>query len=281
MRYTLLILTLGGLLLSAGCTSAPDAEAMERADLRRQASLLSADYRSNASKGREEDARPAQTRLRMELYHLRLPHRMVSYNDAFWARVDENAVDVATYDLLFKNGVRVGTAPIAEYDYFRDLMSEHPVVTRKDEFIGREARDIELEVRKEIQTQNIFYLDSSNTNQGRTYDNCVNLITASFQAAPRKAGCVRVAMCPVVKSTRKRLEYTPSNAEREISYISPERIYDLNLVVDIPPDHFLIIAPSNEATWPTSIGNSFLVHDGPAERYEDVLIFVPTLVQGE
>lgn len=236
---------------------------------------------TSAAKGREAENRPPQTRLKMDVYHLRLPYRTVSFNDAFWMRVDENAVDVATYDLLFKNGVRVGTAPIAEYDHFRDLMSEYPVITKKDEFIGREVRDIELEVRKEIQTQNIFYLDETNTNHGRTYDSCVNVLTASFQAAPRKIGHVRVVVCPVVKSLRKRLEYTQTNGEREVTYVSPERLYDLNLIVDVPQDHFLIVAPSNEATWPTSIGNSFLVHDGPAERYEDVLLFVPALVTGQ
>jgi hypothetical protein len=280
MRRALIHLGLTGLLL-AGCRQTPDARELEQAELRRQASLLSADYRSNASKGRENEARPTQTRLRMELYHLQLPFRTISGNDAFWTRIDENAVDIATYDLLYKNGVRVGVAPIAEYGYFRDLMSEHPVVTRKDEFVGRDVRDVELEVSKEIDTQDIFYLDSSNSNQGRTYDHCVNLISASFQAAPRKAGCVRVALCPVVKSTRKRLEFTTTNAEREITYISPERLYDLNLVVDVPADHFLIVAPSSEATWPASIGNNFLVHNGPSERYEDVLIFVPTLVRGQ
>jgi hypothetical protein len=72
------------------------------------------------------------------------------------------------------------------------------------------------------------------------------------------------------------LQYSALNAELgEISYAAPERMYKLNLCADVPSDQFLIVAPSGESTWPTSIGNSFLVNDGTAERMETVLLIVP------
>jgi hypothetical protein len=77
-----------------------------------------------------------------------------------------------------------------------------------------------------------------------------------------------------VRSLRKRFEVT-NNKEREIRYVYPEHLYDLNLQVDVPLGQFLIIAPSPEVKWKTSLGATFLVDDGAAERVEQVLLLVP------
>lgn len=218
--------------------------------------------------------------LQADVYQLVLPQGAVSGNEAFWKRVDEQAVDVATYDLLYKNGVRVGVAPIAEWDRFRELIAEHPATTKANTLIGADAKVIELPVRKEVRAQTIWYFDARNDSIGRTYDECENFVTMTLQSAPRKAGTMRVALCPVVKSARKRLEFTSLNRELgELQYVAPERLYDMNLRVDVPPDQFLIVAPSSEAAWPTSIGNTFFITNGPAERMEHVLLIVPRTIK--
>ena len=75
---------------------------------------------------------------------------------------------------------------------------------------------------------------------------------------------------------RKELQYSATNEQvGEISFVRPERLYEMNLRADVPTDSFLIVAPSDQSTWPTSIGNSFLVTDGTAERTETVLLVVP------
>src|SRR6266699_824657 len=43
----------------------------------------------------------------LSIYHLRVPLGAVSGSDEFWKRVDEHAVDISTYDVLYKNGIRV------------------------------------------------------------------------------------------------------------------------------------------------------------------------------
>jgi hypothetical protein len=97
----------------------------------------------------------------------------------------------------------------------------------------------------------------------------------TLQPAPRKPGVMRLALCPVVREARKRIQFSPLNHEQEVLFTSPEKIYDVNLRCDIPVDHFLVVAPSSESTWRTSIGNSFLVTEGAAEKLENVLLVVP------
>src|SRR4051812_45992675 len=65
--------------------------------------------RGSVSKGRRVEV---QMRTKLDVYVLSLPLGTVSRNEEFWKRVNEQALDVATYDLLFKNGVRVGEAPL-------------------------------------------------------------------------------------------------------------------------------------------------------------------------
>ena len=75
---------------------------------------------------------------------------------------------------------------------------------------------------------------------------------------------------------RKHIQYSAMNSELgEVRVVAPQRLYDLNLRVDVPMERFLVVAPSGESTWPTSIGNSFFVTNGTAERLETVLLIVP------
>ncbi|MGB7158725.1 MAG: hypothetical protein WBD40_11700 [Tepidisphaeraceae bacterium] len=228
--------------------------------------------RGNVAKGRQSDA---PMRLKLDVHLLTVPLGTISRNEEVWKRVNEQAVDVATYDLLIKNGVRVGEAPIAEYERFRQLIAEHPAQSQLAQLVTAEAKDVDLEIRKEVPSQTIWYLNGWSELIGRTFDRCENFLTLSYQPAPRKRGYVRIVLCPVVKETRKRLEWSTGGKELEVAFTQPQRFYDVNLRADVPVDSFLIIAPSAEATWPGSIGNRFFVEDGPAEQMENVLLLVP------
>lgn len=212
----------------------------------------------------------------LDVYQISVPFGAVSANTAFWKRVDETSVDVATYDVLYKNGIRVGEAPVAEWDFFRELIEENPAASKKQTFRAlKEMKAATMEMKAGVEGQHIFYYDTQNNLVGRSYEYCNNLISVSFMPAPRKEGAIRVAMCPVVQSAR--LEYLYSageDGEPDVEFARPERIYDLNLKADLRPGHFLIVAPSPEGKWPTSIGKAFMTTDGEAERFENVLLLV-------
>jgi hypothetical protein len=265
-RLLLIILALA----LAGCAS--DAAGPTTAPSAKRAQSM-AELRAKSRAAGRNAAGPM--RVRVDVYHLQVPHGTISRNDDFWTRVDEQIVDPATYDLLFRNGVRVGQAPIAEWEHFRQMIADQPSAFQASSILGPEAKNVDLNVRKQVEMQDIFYFDGSGSLQGRTYDRCENYLTISFLPAPRKPGSIRVGVCPVVKTMRKRLEISEKGSEREITYTHPERIYDCNLRSDIPAGSFMIIAPSAEAVWPTSIGSSFLLRDGPTERLESVLLLVP------
>src|SRR5688500_2562090 len=273
---TILVLTV------AGCSgkkpgpttaAAPDAAAIEQRN--RITAFASQSRRGNVAKGHRPDV---PMRLRLDVYVLSVPYGTVSRNEEFWKRVNEQAVDGGTYDLLIKNGVRVGEAPIAEYERFAQLITDQPASHRVASLVAPEGKEVDLEIRKEVPTQLIWHYNGMNELIGWSYDRCENYVALSYQPAPRKNGTLRIVLCPVVKEHRKRLEWLAGNKEQEVAFTQPRRYYDVNLRADVAVDSFLIVAPSAESTWPGSIGNRFFVQDGAAEQMENVLLFVPKQV---
>ena len=211
----------------------------------------------------------------LEVYLLTLPIGAVSRSEEFWKRVDEMNVAPETHDLLFKNGIRIGIGQSSEWSYFRGIIDRHPARTRTSNVAGGDAGTLQLEVKPNVAYQNIFYFNDENVLYGRTYEKCTNLLGISFQPAPRRPNMIRMSVCPVVRAHRKRFEVTIRGDEREIEYVQPENLYDLNLLTDVPLDGFLVIAPSSVAKWPSSLGHNFLIGGGVAEQTEQVILIVP------
>jgi hypothetical protein len=227
---------------------------------------------------KQADAVPEQQYLiQLNIYRITLPAGAVSRSDAFWKRVDEHAVDVGTYELLYKNGVRVGVAPVGEWDALRESLGDQPAFTRPITYTGRQANDIELEMKKGVGLQHILYFDSLGDLVGRTYERCNDLIRISYQPAPRKHGSVRLGLVPIVQSLREQLVSTGPLNTRSVTWIRPEYLYELNLITDVDIEHFLVIAPSPEAKWVSSLGNVFLTADGATERTETLIIIRPVM----
>lgn len=213
--------------------------------------------------------------IQFEVWELLVPYGTVSRNEEFWKRINENIVDLETADRLWRNGVRMGEAPISEWGYFKQIIDQNPAQARQQTNLAREAKTIELPARGERLWQDIFFYDDTNRMTGRTYEKCYNFFNLSFEPAPRRPGTVRMALCPVVRSSRRQMQFVGERESKTIEYVQAEKLYDMNLRADIPLDSFIVVAPSTEARLPTSIGANFLVVDAAAERLERVFLFVP------
>ena len=84
--------------------------------------------------------------------HLTVPMGAVSRNAGFWKRVDEERVDPAAYDVLLKNGVRVGIAPTAEWDYFKDILDRYNARAVWGSVMAGGAGSLELSMKKNVIT---------------------------------------------------------------------------------------------------------------------------------
>ncbi len=213
--------------------------------------------------------------VQLSVYEVTVPAGTVSSNDAFWRHADENAVDPSTHDQLWRNGLRVGLAPQADWDYFKNILTLNPAKTQRSVSASAGQQQMALPVRQNILYQLICYIDSNNELAGRSFERSENFIAISFMPSIRKNGNVRVEVCPVVRAERTELVHTVRNNEVEIQEVRPEHFYDVNLKAEIPAEQFLIIAPSPEAVSPLLLGHAFLCSDGVTNRLEKVLILSP------
>lgn len=211
----------------------------------------------------------------LSIYHFRVPIGAVSGSDEFWKRVDEHAVDVTTYDVLYKNGIRVGRASMAELESFLKMLDRNPMQTLPTVFAASGAKTIELPMKKGALDQVLYDFDLKNTLTVRSYEECDNIFCVEFSPAPRKAGDVRFSLCPMVRTLRKRLVPTSELDTTEVEFKSPEKFFQLNLRTDIPLDGFLILGASPEAKNTMSLGHAFLMLGGATEQQEDVLLVIP------
>lgn len=288
MNYRCAVMA-GFIMMLAGCqashVSSPVVSAASQpadADLSMPTSFKLIDVSSVPGRGLVEtrDPRPIRVQIaHLEIYQLTVPYGTLSHNESFWKHVDETAVDVPTYEMLYKNGIRVGVAPIGEWPYFRDLITRNPATSTRSILTAKEVSGAELTAQKEVDSQDIFYFDTLNHLTGRSFDRSENFWSVSFQPVPHRSNALRIALCPVVRTMRAVLKVVGTQ-EYQVKQVRPERLYDLNLRADVSPGYFLIVGLSTEGQWPTSLGNRFLVQDGASERFEQVLLFVPQVVEG-
>jgi hypothetical protein len=211
------------------------------------------------------------------IFHVRIflfpvPDGTFSGNEEFWKRIDEQCVDVATADLLYKNGLRVGEAPMSEMSAFGKYMEG--LLPLQDITIPALQGGTQIEMRLNLMQQTIFQMNRQNIAVGQSYEASDNILNVNFEPAPRKPGQVRLSLAPMVRAQRKMLHYTTQNGEQEIAYDSPEHFYDLNFKVDLSEDRFLVVTPSPDAVRTTSVGHAFFKKETETERKEQVMIIM-------
>src|SRR5687768_16144984 len=103
--------SVGLLLLAAGCAAKPPSPGAHANSTGGQTPAELGNASSLHSDRALQGGRRAVVRaVHLDMYQFTVPHGGVSRSEEFWKRVDEQRIDVATYDLLLKNGLRVGVA---------------------------------------------------------------------------------------------------------------------------------------------------------------------------
>src|SRR5436190_22016106 len=80
-----------------------------------------------APPGSPRDAQPTVPMVfQLACYQLSVPVGTVSRKEDCWKHIDENALDPARYDLLRRNGMRLGVAPMSEFETLRAMLQDTP-----------------------------------------------------------------------------------------------------------------------------------------------------------
>ena len=226
---------------------------------------------------RPHDAREDPRLLvQLSVYKLTVPARAVSRNEEFWKHVDETSIDVGQHDLLFTNGFRVGVAPRSDWDYFKKILERDTIISQLTGAGGVGGSSLEMPFKQAVPEQAIFYLHPTKGLVGQVYDKHDESMAIHFEPVARQVGDVRITVVPVISYQRTEILYTARNEAQPYTFGHKRFEFDLKLQVDVPLDHFLILAPSSEAEDHTaSLGNKMLCFDQNGQQYETVLVLAP------
>jgi len=211
----------------------------------------------------------------LSVVQISVPVGAISRNEAFWKRIEERAIDIGTYDILQKNGFRAGLGAAAELETLLRPFDRTQISPQAASFIASNVKTIELPMKQAVPEQIIYDFDLKNVLTVRTYEEADYLLVLDFQPAPRKAGDVRISLCPLIRTLRRKLVPISDIETKEFEFRNPEKFFPLNLTLDLPLDGFLIIAPSPQAQSAMSLGHNFLMREGSTQRYETALLITP------
>jgi hypothetical protein len=270
MKTTAICLSLCAFLAACGSSGAPSTPAQSADD---HPAIVNADVHPFGP----APSLPEGKVIQVKMFKMTVPVGTVTHNDPFWKLIQEDVVDVAAHELLYENGIRVGRGRVDQWASFRDLLDRDSTVVVTSSLSCLSGQDFPINMTPVTAEETLWFFDQHGPS-GRSYADCVNLFSFRFEWAVHKTDTVRMRICPVVVTTRTRLDYTTNDDPIPTTSSGPEHLYDLRLFVDIPPGEFLVIAPSPDASDPNRIGHRFLTVDGPSDRYEELLVLVPHVV---
>lgn len=223
----------------------------------------------------QDAAKAVPQAFQIEFYELAVSQGTISANDDFWKPFDETFLGLWKHEILNKNGLRVGRAPLVELSFLRDELESAEQKQRS--LIGAEGKDVEIDVRRNVHRQTLFFSNRHGEYEGRDYERCDNLFAASFRQTPRKPDHVRISLAPMVRAQRQRMEVA-NLSTFEVRVFQPQTLYDLGVELDLGVDECLVLSPTQAALDnQTLVGRIFMMEDRPAQRVEKILVVIPRL----
>ena len=212
----------------------------------------------------------------VEMISLNMPRGQFNHNAAIWKLLSPLTISHTDRRMLRSNGLRTGAASfsrwkklskilnsikglISQRSYIQTAALQAVVVNAKmnvhHQFIAFRPLDGRLVLRTFHNCDDIFLL-TAEINRQRNHTvlqivPAVNLGTVIFNRGPYSLGVVRAA--------------------EPVRHIFRHLIFDIPL----PPDHFMVVAPTGLRTHPNLIGPTFLSDGREVPARETVLVFAP------
>ena len=205
-------------------------------------------------------------------YQVLLPRGAASRNPQFWKRLNEDVVDRQTNDMLQFNGLRLGRASIASYKGGLDAtLDTEKTAAAWSVFFFPVQGTCYLEMTSEMDEETMFIFNEHGAS-GRTFEHCQNRFAFYCTWEPHQPNMLRLSICPVVETWRKRIDYAMGDDPAEQKYNNVESLYDLHLRADLGADDLLILGTTPQADDPYRVGNRFMTRQGRTDRFEEVVV---------
>lgn len=227
-------------------------------------------------RGKPQDpVRTAKQFLALDMYQLSGSVGTFSTNADFWKPFDDTFLGMWKHDVLYKNGLRVGRAPLTELVQLIDKLAD--AESQESSLIGVRGRDFEIPMKKSPDPQDIFYFDRDGHMAAKSYEPGENFFAISFRQTPRTNDHVRLALAPAVRELQERIVRgdTPDSAPK---FARPQTFFELGIELDLGADECLVISAADLASQNRLVvGRAFMIEERPSQMVEKALVIIPRL----
>ena len=271
---------LGLVLTGHGCVPIAQPHRADEAPREQRAALQGDRVIPKPAEPEALDAQPRLSRrFALRVYELSLPTGQVSDNEQLWRRIDEQAVGVGAYDLLWTNGLRVGVAGNEEMSHVAETLARNEAPMQQI-FGGSETLQIQqLPVGEQLPRQTVFWFDQDKQPVGRTFRDVELKLNVAFEPAPGQRNAVRIGVRPVVKGLQRETRVRANGQDYLVDEGYESTPLDVQVLADVPLGSFLLVSPSPDGQWDTSVGKVFFADQNDGEPMERILLIVPQRIE--
>ncbi len=221
--------------------------------------------------------------VRAQLISVAVPFGMASRSERLWRYLDEEIVDPTTMTVLSRNGFRVGRGRLEDWPSVAALLEEMAGRSlSRSLHSARPAIPMPIVLREKLGAQRIFTFDKRGELRGLDYPPGDNALTMTTHLNSEDQSGVLIQAVPVVRSSRKVQKIVKTDAGyafQKTGAVAP--VEQLEFVVKVPRDHYLVIGPGTAIDRNTSPGRHFLVDSEKGVRRETLLVIVPEVFAAE
>lgn len=192
--------------------------------------------------------------------HVQYPASQAARAAAVWAHIGEDFLDTRTALRLTENGFRVGVGKLAWWESVRAALEQientrvstpEPVRTPLDYQL-----DLAFDTRPHDQT--LFVVEPDGVLSGGTYLQSRNVLSIQGRSVT-SAGAVRLHLAPQIQQDLEKWEYvrTPQGVQ-QLPARRKHAFEAVSFWVDIRPDEYLVLGPSERGLQQRLLGGAFL-----------------------
>lgn len=211
----------------------------------------------------------------VQILRLHLPLGRFTGNKKIWRILSPIVASRRTLHLLAANGIRSGTASFTQWRHIAPWLNKPGTTSQRIYCQLSGTHPVTVTVRSNVQRELLAYRDAKSALTVRTFRNCDNDILLAAHLLEHSPDTV-IQLEPAVRLGTVTFTRGPHalgliQGTRPVEHLFPQ----LQMTVQIAPQHFVVLAAADATGRPASIGSAFFSETRRVPPRETVLLFIP------
>ncbi|UCD29624.1 MAG: hypothetical protein JSV03_03850 [Planctomycetota bacterium] len=239
------------------------------------------DHKSNQSTLSQQETVIVR-QISFDILRARVAKGIFSESGKIWNHLDEEALPADTAFYLQRNGLRVARGKLDSWRPIKALLEqEKNVESSAKETPLTTGASFTLELDPRPRDQTLFIVRRNGHLAGADYADSVNLLRIEYGFSVDNKDLLVVRMMPQIKLpyTASRFDVGPNGLVQYPSHQPTKVLRELAFEMELGPDEFFVIGPSNSAHHGHLAGSLLLCEEIEGSKYESMYFITPQVTE--